>query len=200
MIGLGQDIIALFAGLGDLGMLIAIAIIIWIDGTAVPTLPEAWMVFIFGAHPDSFWWGVSVVMVASCASLGGNFTLYALVKRVGLPRMVQKAMRGYTRWLVLKDERLLIVNRFAPLIPYTGAFIAVCDWDVRKCAIYVFASAVAKFSAYAVIFWLSFDNLRAEIAPWVSLGIVGAVIAASVAASLIYKRRESARGDVERSR
>lgn len=199
MIGIGQDIIDLFAGLGDVGMLIAILVIVWIDGTAFPTLPEAWMVFIFGTHPDSFSWGATVVIVASVASLAGNFTLYALVKKAKLPHRMQRVMRGYTNWLILKDERLLILNRFAPLIPYTGAFIAVCNWNLRKCAVYIFASALAKFSAYIIIFWLSFDNLRAEVAPWVSLAIVAVVITASIAASLAYKRREQTRREPERS-
>ncbi len=199
MIGIGQDIISLFDDLGDVGMLMAIAVIIWIDGTAFPTLPEAWMVFIFGTNPGSFAWGATVVVVASVASLAGNFTLYALVKKAKLPGRIQEAMRAYTNWLILKDERLLILNRFAPLIPYTGAFIAVCNWNVRKCAVYIFASALAKFSAYTLIFWFSFDNLRAEVAPWVSLAVVAVVIGASVAASLAYKKRQKVGGEPQRS-
>ena len=199
MIGIGQDIIDVFSGLGDVGMLIAIAVIIWIDGTAFPTLPEAWLIFILGAHADSFLWGASIVLVASFASLAGNFTLYALVKTARLPKRVQKAMKAYTNWLIVKDERLLILNRFAPLLPYTGAFIAACNWNLKKCTVYILVSAVAKFSMYIVIFWLSFETLRAEIAPWVSLGVVLVVVLASVIASISYKRKQAARGELERS-
>lgn len=190
MLDIGQSVIGLFSDLGDLGMLLAITVIIWIDGTAFPTLPEAWMIFIFGVHPQSFVWGATLVAVASLASLLGNFTLYSLVKIAKLPGWVQKAMKRYTNWLILKDERLLILNRFAPLIPYTGAFIAVCDWDVRKCAIYLFGSAIAKFSVYIVIFWLSFESLKEEVAPWVSLAIVAVVVTASIISSIVYKRRQ----------
>ncbi len=199
MLGIGQDIIDLFAGLGDAGMLIAIAVIIWIDGTAFPTLPEAWMIFIFGTHADSFMWGAAVVLVASVASLAGNFTLYYLVKAAKLPKRVQKAMKAYTNWLILKDERLLILNRFAPLIPYTGAFIAVCNWNLKKCAVYILVSAIAKFSVYIVIFWLSFESLKDEVAPWVSLGIVAIVILASVIASIAYRKRQTTGGEPARS-
>ena len=201
MIGLnlGQEIIDMFSSLGDLGMLLAITVIIWIDGTAFPMLPEAWLVFIFGAHPQSFAWAAILVLVASCASLLGNFTLYSFVKIAKPPGWIQSAMKKYTGWLVFKDERLLILNRFAPLIPYTGAFMAVCDWNVRKCALYLSLSAVAKFSAYIVIFWFSFENLEAQIAPWVSLGVVAAVIAASVVSSIIYRKRQQTRRDPARS-
>ena len=195
----GRDIIDMFSDLGDAGMLLAMMVIIWVDGTAFPTLPEAWMVFIFGAHPDSFMWGFSLVMVATIASLAGNFTLYSLVKVARLPSWIQKGMRKYTDFLILKDERLLILNRFAPLVPYTGAFIAVCNWNVKKSAIYLFVSALAKFSAYTVIFWLSYGNLKDEVAPWISLGIVVIVITASLIASFIYKRRGKTRGEPARS-
>lgn len=191
----GRDIIDMFSALGDGGMLLAMMVIIWIDGTAFPTLPEAWMVFIFGAHPDSFVWGFSLVLVATVSSLAGNFTLYSLVKVAKLPNWMQKGMKKYTEFLILKDERLLILNRFAPLVPYTGAFIAVCNWDVKKCAIYLFVSALVKFSAYTIIFWLSYGNLKDEVAPWISLGIVVIVITASLIASFIYKRRGRARGE-----
>ena len=199
MLGIGQDIIDVFSGMGDVGMLIAFAVIIWIDGTASPTLPEVWMIFIFGVHADSFMWGAAVVLVASVASLAGNFTLYYLVKAAKLPKRVQKAMKAYTNWLILKDERLLILNRFAPLIPYTGAFIAACNWNLKKCAVYIFTSAIAKFSFYIVIIWFSFESLEDDIAPWVSLAIVAVVILASVIASVWYRKKQSVGGEPSRS-
>ncbi|MFY9605865.1 MAG: hypothetical protein WAS24_03945 [Thermoplasmata archaeon] len=199
MIDVGRTIIDHFSDLGDAGMLLAMIVIIWIDGTAFPTLPEAWMVFIFGTHAQSFAWGALLVLVASVASLAGNFTLYGLVKIAKLPGWMQRGMKRYTNWLVLKDERLLILNRFAPLIPYTGAFIAVCNWNVRRSAIYIFGSAIAKFSAYILIFWLSFENLKEQVAPWISLGVVAIVITASIITSLLYRRKEKARGELQRS-
>jgi membrane protein YqaA with SNARE-associated domain len=198
MFELGQSIIDLFSDLGDLGMLLAITVIIWLDGTAFPTLPEAWLVFIYSAHPGSFAWGAILVVVASLASILGNFTLYGLVKVAKLPGWIQRAMRKYTNWLILKDERLLILNRFAPLIPYTGAFMAVCGWNLRRCATYLLVSAVAKFSLYVVIFWLSFESLKDEVAPWVSLGVVAVVVTASIISSLVYKRKQ-VRGEPARS-
>lgn len=196
---IGQDIIDLFADLGDVGMLLAITVIIWIDGTAFPTLPEVWMVLIFGAHADSFGWGALLIIIATLASLSGNLALFALVKIAKLPKWIQKKMRQYTQFLILKDERLLILNRFAPIVPYTGAFIAVCNWDLRKSVTYVFFSGLAKFAVIVVIAWLSYDNLRQEIAPFVSLGIVAVIVTASIVSSLVYRRRARARGEIARS-
>lgn len=180
-------------------MLLALGVIILIDGTLFPTLPEVWMVFIFGANADSFAWGVLVVLVSSFASLGGNFVLYSLVKAARLPNWISRRLKQYTDFLIVKDERLLLLNRVAPIVPYTGAFMAVCNWDIRKCALYLIVGAMAKSSVVVVLSWLSYDNLRAELAPWVALGAVAIVISASIIASLIYRRRLHERGDLPRS-
>ena len=187
---IGEDIINMFASLGDLGMLLAMTVIIWIDGTAFPTLPEVWMIFLFGAHPDSFAWGAILVIVASAASLLGNFTLYALVRVAKLPKWVQKKMKQYTDFLIVKDEKLLLLNRLAPIVPYTGAFIAVCNWNVRKCAVYIFASAIVKFSIIILISWASFESVKEEIAPFVSLAVVIVLLVSSIIASIVYKKRK----------
>ncbi len=196
---IGADIIGLFADLGDAGMLLAMAVIILVDGVGFPTLPEVWMVFIFGTHPGSFTWGASLVLVSTLASLGGNFTLYSFVKLVKVPHRIEKIMKRYLNFIIVHDERVLLLNRAAPILPYTGAFMAVSNWDLKKCALYLFVGAMAKSSLVVVIAWLSFDHLRAEVAPWVSLGLVLTVLLISLTASLIYKKRAGLRGVPERS-
>ncbi len=202
---IGQDILDLFADLGDIGMILAITLIIWLDGTAFPTVPEIWLVMIFGARADtfaggSFLWGSTLVIVATFAGLAGNLTLYTLVKVAKLPNWIQKKMRQYTQFLIVKDERLLILNRFAPIVPYTGAFVAVCGWDLRKSVFYLFASGLAKSAAIVAIAWLSFDNLREEIAFWVAISVVAVLVTASIISSLIYRRSARSRGEISRSR
>jgi membrane protein DedA with SNARE-associated domain len=196
---IGEDIIGLFAVLGDAGMLLAMAVIILVDGVGFPTIPEVWMVFIFGAHPDSFAWGAFLVLVCTMASLAGNFTLYSFVKLVKMPHRVERIMKRYLNFIIVHDERVLLLNRAAPILPYTGAFMAVSNWNLKKCALYLLIGAMAKSSLVVVIAWLSFDNLRAEVAPWVSLGLVLTVLLVSLTVSLIYKKRVGLRGVPERS-
>jgi len=196
---IGEDIINMFASVGDIGMLLAITVIIWIDGTAFPTLPEVWMVFLYGVHPDSFAWGAALVLTASAASLLGNFTLYSLVKVARLPRWVEKKMKQYTDFLIVKDEKLLLLNRLAPIVPYTGAFIAVCNWNVRKSALYIFASALVKFSIIVLISWASFESVKEEIAPFVSLAVVIIILVSSIIASFVYKKRRLPKEEPVRS-
>lgn len=196
---IGQSIFGLFRGMGDLGMFIAIAVVIWLDGAVFPTIPEAWLVFVWNAHPDpSFSFGLTLVLVSSVASVSGTLSLYSAVRMTGLPRRIQKVMAGYTNWLILNDERLLILNRFAPLIPYTGAFIAVNKWDIRKATLYLSGSALAKFAAWVTVFAVLRENLVGELSPMVSLVLVAVVIGASTAASLVYKKRKGvSRNDLD---
>ena len=199
---IGEDILDLFADLGDVGMLLALILIIWLDGTAFPTVPEIWMVFIFGARSDSFpllAWGITIVIVATLAGLAGNLTLYSLVKIAKLPHWIQKKMRQYTQFLIVKDERLLILNRFAPIVPYTGAFVAACGWNLRKSVLYLAVSGMAKSAVIVLISWLSFDNLRQEAAFWVAVGTVGILVGASIVSSLVYRWRARKRGEIARS-
>jgi len=186
---IAEDIVDAFSSFGDLGLLVALTLIIWIDGTAFPTLPEVWLVFMYGVDPGSFAWGVTLVLVASAASLLGNFTLYYLVRKARLPSWIQKRMKQYTDFLIVKDERLLLLNRLAPMVPYTGAFIAVCGWNLRKSALFIFVSAIAKFSVIVLISWVSYDQLREDIAPTVALVSVAIVLVVSFVASVVYKRR-----------
>ncbi len=187
---IGQTIFDIFRDLGDLGMFIAIAIVIWLDGAVFPTIPEAWLVFIWNAHPDpSFNFGLTLVLVSTAASVAGTLSLYSVVKLIGLPNRIRKAMSGYTNWLIVNDERLLVLNRFAPLIPYTGAFIAANDWNIRKATIYLVGSAALKFSVWVTVFAVLRENLVGELSPWISLALVAVVIGASTAASIAYRKK-----------
>ncbi|HUV60591.1 MAG TPA: hypothetical protein VMW71_00280 [Thermoplasmata archaeon] len=196
---IGEDIINAFASLGDIGMILALVAIILIDGTGFPTLPEVWMIWIFGVHFDSFSWAVILIVVASLASLGGNFILYTVVKVIGMPKRIAKVMKKYTEFLIVSDERLLLLNRVAPVVPYTGAFMAVCNWDLRKCVLYLITGALMKSTVVIALAWLSYDNLRQEVAPWIALAAVAVVLLASIIASFIYRRRVGLQGGTPRS-
>jgi membrane protein DedA with SNARE-associated domain len=199
---IGESLIDFFSSMGEPGMVAALAAIILVDATLFPTMPEGWMVFIFGALTEggaSFSWGMTLVLVATFAGMGGNLVLYGLVRRAKLPHRIERAMKKYTDFLVVSDERLLLVNRIAPVVPYTGAFMAVCKWDLRKCLAYIFVGGVVRWSVIVLLVWLSYDNIRQDLAPWVALVAVVAVVVISLIASLIYRRRLGIRGGAPRS-
>jgi len=199
LIDVGEAIISTFSSWGPVGMLLALTLIIMIDGIGFPTLPEFWMIWIYSTNPDSFWWGFSVVIVSTSASLVGNFTLYSLVKIARIPRWIKKQMKRYLDFIIINDERLLLLNRVAPIVPYTGAFIAVSNWNLKKCVLYLVTGAMARSSAWVLISWQLMDEFRDEVAPWIAGGAALLVLLISLIASVIYRRRVGLRGKPERS-
>jgi len=82
----------------------------------------------------------------------GEFVTYGALSLAALqlgrtPGIVQRAMRKWTSFLAVRDERLILLNRIAPAVPLTGAFIAVCGWDLRRSLGYVLIGGAVKYAA-----------------------------------------------------
>ncbi len=142
---LGDALIELFSSLGFFGGLTAIFLIFYFDAMIIPLLPELFAVLIFQADP--VWeWGILILVVAEVGEVLGNSTLYYAAKNIGLPGFMKRAMNKYVKFLVLKDERLILSNRIAPTVPFVGAFIAACEWDFKKSITYVAVGGLVKYS------------------------------------------------------
>lgn len=142
---LGEALIELFSSLGFFGGLTAIFLIFYFDAMIIPLLPELFAVLIFQANP--VWeWGILILVVAEVGEVLGNSTLYYAAKNIGLPGFMKRAMNKYVKFLVLKDERLILSNRIAPTVPFVGAFIAACEWDFKKSITYVAVGGLVKYS------------------------------------------------------
>jgi len=169
----------------------ALMVIIWLDGVAFPTFPEFWLIWIFGVNSDSIAWGAILVMASTFAALCGNLTLYGLVKIARLPGWIQRRMRQYTDFLIVSDERLILINKIAPIVPYTGAFMAVCNWNLKKCISYAAAGGSVKTAIILLISWASYDTLKQEVAPWIAMGAIAIMMVSSLVYSAIYKRKHN---------
>ncbi len=185
----GEQIVAPFLTFGDLGMLVALACLVLLDGTGLPTVPEMWLVLFFGAHPDAFSWGATIAIVASVAGLGGILIQYSLARLARLPKKVARVMKKYTDFLVLHDERLLLINKAAPMIPYSGAFVAALGWNLRKSLTYSFLGSLGKTFMIVSITFFAYGGLAREVAGWVSIVLLGCVLGTSLVVSLVFKKR-----------
>jgi len=131
---IGEDLIGFFQAIGPLGLVMAFAVISFLDGFAIPTLPEIFLILIALTDPPGIpkpAWGVLLVAVGVLSAIGAQLLLYSIVKKFGMPKRISKIMNKYTKFLVVSSEKLAFVNWLAPVIPFTGAFIAVCDWKPR---------------------------------------------------------------------
>src|SRR5216117_823949 len=195
MPSLDDILAALFASLGPIGSLAALLVIFAVDAALFPALPEAWILITYTFRPetmDAVGWAALLLLVA--VHLLGTTILYALVRRIlvrgrRMPRWLESGMRRWTEFLGVPDERAILLNRIAPVVPFVGAFIATLRWNYRRSMGFVAVGGLAK---YAVLLYLVFVIGVAydpRTARSITLVLVVLVVAMSVLGSWLYRRR-----------
>ncbi len=186
---IGDWLFGLFEGMGDPGIVLCIFILFLVDAFAFPTLPELFMVLGFSADP-TWQFGIVLLCTAMLAELAGVLSLYYMVSKIRVPERISKIANRYIGFLVVSDERIVLINRVAPMIPFLGAFIALVEtWDARKCLIYNMAGCVMKYGIILLANGFFISYLGSDDAQAITLVFIFAVIAASFIASWYRKRR-----------
>src|SRR3989449_11675377 len=112
-----------------------------VDAAVIPTLPEVFVVGFFSLHSDlgipPVVWGAALLGMALAGEATGNSLLYlavnrALVRTGRMPKRIEALMRRWTDFLILHDERIILLNRVIPVVPFVGAFIAALKWNYPK--------------------------------------------------------------------
>ena len=199
---LGDWIRDAFAFLGPGGILAAMFLIFLVDAAIFPALPEVFIVLFYQQLVDTWFWSIAVaagslLVLALAGDLCGNAGMYGITKwfhaRGKVPRILEKAMKKWTSFLAVRDERIILVNRIAPAVPFTGAFIAVCGWNLRRSLAYVLLGGVVKYMLLLVLvigLGLAFDP---EAARLVTLVAVVVLVVASLAAGWYRGRKREVR-------
>ena len=193
-----DDLLAgLFASLGPIGSLVALLLIFAIDAALFPALPEAWILITYTFRPetmDAVGWAAILLVVAVAGDLLGTSILYALVRRIlvqgrRMPHWLESGMRRWTEFLGVPNERAILLNRIAPVVPFVGAFIATLRWNYRRSMAFVAVGGLAK---YAVLLYLVFVIGVAydpRTARSITLVLVVVVVALSILGSWLFRRR-----------
>ena len=189
---IGQIIYDLFGDNGDLGVLLCIFLIFLLDALLVPTLPELFFIlgFMAGAeHNTPIVFGCELLLVAILAELVGIVSLYYVVKHIRIPKKIEKLVDTYTKFLVMGDERLLLLNRIAPMIPFAGAFIAIAKWDLKKSMFYIVLGCVLKYGIIMLLSNMFLDFFNSDQAQLFMIIMIVVVIAVSMIMSFVIKKR-----------
>jgi membrane protein YqaA with SNARE-associated domain len=187
----------LFAFLGSGGALAALFLIFVVDAALFPALPEVAIVLAYSFVPmglDPIAWAALLLAMAVGGEIVGNSTLYLVVKRAvvqkgRMPRWIERLMTGWVNFLLVRDERLILLNRIAPVLPMVGAFIATLRWDVRRSLAYIAVGATAKYTALLVLTGLVGVAYDPATARWLAIGFVLGIVAISGVAALVMRRR-----------
>jgi uncharacterized membrane protein YdjX (TVP38/TMEM64 family) len=154
-------------------LLLGAFLIFYFDSMVLTILPEILILTFVGAKPvevSTFIWLVLLLCMATFGDVAGNYTVYLLFKKVKrYHNWVHDKLQRYVSMLVLKDEKLILLNRVAPALPMCGAFMAACNWDVKKSLFYIYIGGVIKYSIILFFFgFLSFIYPE-DTALWITL-------------------------------
>jgi len=188
----GDQIIQFFGGFGAAGMLLALFVIFITDSMLFPMVPELFLLIMYAANP-SLGWGAVLIAVALLAIGTGNTLLYIMVKKLGVPPFIEKVMKKYSALLIARDETMLLINRIAPILPYTGAFIAVNEWNYKKSMAYILLGGCVKFSVLVVlsdVFYTWFERGTAQNATFILI-----IFTLTLGAVLAYVRKRKMEGE-----
>ena len=199
MASLDQWLQGLFAFLGPSGVFLGLFLLFVIDAAVFPALPEIAIVvaYLYGvAGYDPFMEAVLLLGVALVGELAGNTLLYAWVRRLlvdrgRLPRWIERAMAGWTRFLVFPDERIILLNRVAPVVPFVGAFIAVLRWSFPKSIAYILIGAAAKYTLLLILVGSLRVAYSRQTATLLTVSAVLILVLASLVSAYLLRRRQA---------
>lgn len=178
-----------FDGLTPEFVVLFIFLLFLLDAILVPTLPEVFFVLGFHNTPTPLF-GCLLLLVAILGELVGIFSLYYVVKNVRVPAKVARVAEKYINFLLVSDEKALLINRIAPMIPFAGAFIALLPrWRPRVCAVYIVTGCIAKYGLILLASGFFITYLGGRTAQTVTIVFVIAIIIISFIASYIRKKR-----------
>ena len=186
------DIGAWMAGLfgdSETGIILLIFFIFLIDALVFPTLPELFFVLGFMAHP-SLSFGVELLLAATIAEVIGITALYWVVEHIRVPDRIKRIADRYVKFLVCSDERMLLVNRVAPMIPFAGAFVSLIDsWRLSRALFYVVLGCILKYGFILLMSDFFQRYFESGDAQFYTIVFIIAVIIISFIAAFMRKRR-----------
>ena len=186
---IGDVIVDFFSGFGGLGLIIALYLIFLVDSMVFPALPDFFLLMIYATDPHNLPWAFTLFCVAVAGSFSGNTLLYLVVKKASVPGFIARVMQKYSDLLIVNDERILLINRVAPVLPYTGAFIAVNNWRYGLSITYIVAGAAVKFGVLLMLSGTFYRLFKQGVAQNATLALIVVTIAVSLIASYVEKRR-----------
>ena len=185
---IGDWLYGVFGPYGYIGILVFIFLLFYIDSLIFPTLPEVFFILSFMYDPTPYW-GMILLLVGAVAEFAGVTSLYLVVERIRVPERIRSVADKYSKFLILNDERMILVNRVAPVMPFTGAFISLIEsWEIKRAWFYLILGYVLKYGAillFANFFFAFFSGPQAEV-----LSIVMIIIDMAVSLFMAYRKKK----------
>jgi membrane protein YqaA with SNARE-associated domain len=195
MFDIGGWMYSVFGPYGAPGILIFIFLIFFIDAVVFPTLPELFFIIGYTYNPTP-WWGLAILLTAMVAEAAGVTLLYLIVEKCRMPASIKKVADKYIKFLIVSDERMVLVNRVAPMVPFLGAFASLIDsWSIKKVLFYNAIGCIVKYGFILLmsgVFYAYFSGPDAEM---YTIIFVIAIMVISLVASILRKKKVEGTSD-----
>ena len=192
MFGIGEWLQDVFGPYGVIGVILFVFLIFFIDAIVFPTLPELFFIIGFMAMPEqTVEYGLYLLGAAVIAEVAGISLLYWIVEHIRVPVRIKRIADKYVKFLIVKDERMLLVNRVAPVIPFAGAFISLIDdWRYSRAMFYVILGCVLKYGLILMMSSFFFSYFSSKDAELYTIIFIFAVIVISIIAAFAKRKKE----------
>jgi membrane protein DedA with SNARE-associated domain len=147
------------------------------------------VIFAVQTELSPLWFGLLILVTIAISEVLGFSTLFYIAKRFKMPKMIQRAVDKYRGFLIYPDERMILVNRIAPIVPFVGAFASICNWNYRKSVLYILIGGIVKYGLILLVSGLFIEYWEKGTATTVVLIMVIGVIIASFIASYYRKKK-----------
>ena len=191
MLGIGEWLQDVFGPYGVLGVLVFVFLIFFIDALFFPTLPELFFIIGFMAMPEQTpVYGLYLLATAVIAEAAGITLLYWIVEHIKVPERIKKIADKYIKFLIVSDERMLLVNRAAPVIPFAGAFISLIDdWKLSRSLFYIALGCVIKYGIILLLSSIFFSYFSSGDAQLYTMILIFVIIAISIIAAFAKRKK-----------
>ncbi|MCK4717980.1 MAG: hypothetical protein KAT70_04850, partial [Thermoplasmata archaeon] len=124
----------------------------------------------------------------------GVSSLYYIVENVRVPHRIKHVASKYVDVLFVSDERVVLMDRIVPVVPFIGAFISFCNWNFKKAITYNVLGCLVKYSFLLVFAGTLKHYFATGLAGDVTLVLVLAVVGISLVINYIWDKKRK-RGD-----
>lgn len=189
------DFMSALTAIGPAGMLLGLFAVVFIDSIVIPIGPELLAIAVFATNIDPFW-ALLIVGTVALAQVAGSTLLYLIGRHPTImPAFLKRVMDRYRSGLLIRDERMVLLNCFVPVLPFLGAFVAVAKWNYRRSMSYVVVGGAIKYSLFLGMSSTFHQLFEEGIAQRVSLMAVLALLV--VSGLYAYSKRKNFVGGSE---
>jgi membrane protein YqaA with SNARE-associated domain len=200
--GIGTWLQGQLGNFGLLGQMLILFVVFFLDAVLFPMLPEAFVLYFYTIVPtvdfrllshrgDLIATAGLILTVVLIAELLANGFLYSLVKwkKHRIPHRLQHAMNKWREFLLFRDERVILLNRVVPIMPFMGAFAAISPWDPRKAFAYLVIGGAVKYGLLLLVVGVAGLVFDPSLGWQFTLGLILAIVALSLLSQAWLQRR-----------